>query len=274
MNKNARKLIPAVAMLLVSASMLSTASYAWFSMNSQVTAGGMNVNVAAPANLMISTDKLDWKTSIDAVLTPEGGKTLRGHASSVDGVSLFTVSPDEVDNVGNVKEDATIVAVDNTTFATTYGISDTVGYVDYTFYLATPGTEAMNVTLDSSATKFESTDTVADTTLINAMRFAVLTGETPAAPTENNVWCGATNNVTATQAYKTTSTKEEAKKFVSGKTLITLTAGSNGAYGEASKVTIRIWLEGSDSTAVNTNIAALKAYKLTVGFMGAETGTV
>ncbi|MFQ9422815.1 MAG: hypothetical protein ACLR3U_02230 [Christensenellaceae bacterium] len=274
MNKNARKLIPAVAMLLVSASMLSTASYAWFSMNSQVTAGGMNVNVAAPANLMISTDKLDWKTSIDAVLTPEGGKTLLGHASSVDGVSLFTVSPDEVDNVGNVKEDATIVAVDNTTFATTYGISDTVGYVDYTFYLATPGTEAMNVTLDSSATKFESTDTVADTTLINAMRFAVLTGETPAAPTENNVWCGATNNVTATQAYKTTSTKEEAKKFVSGKTLITLTAGSNGAYGEASKVTIRIWLEGSDSTAVNTNIAALKAYKLTVGFMVAETGTV
>ena len=29
MNKNARKLIPAVAMLLVSASMLSTASYAY-----------------------------------------------------------------------------------------------------------------------------------------------------------------------------------------------------------------------------------------------------
>ena len=55
MNKNARKLIPAVAMLLVSASMLSTASYAWFSMNNKVTAGGMNVNVVTPGDLMIST---------------------------------------------------------------------------------------------------------------------------------------------------------------------------------------------------------------------------
>lgn len=54
MNKNARKLIPAVAMLLVSASMLSTASYAWFSMNTQVSASGMQVKAVAPKSLFIS----------------------------------------------------------------------------------------------------------------------------------------------------------------------------------------------------------------------------
>ena len=54
MNKNARKLIPAVAMLLVSASMLSTASYAWFSMNNKVTANGMKVDIVAPGSIEIS----------------------------------------------------------------------------------------------------------------------------------------------------------------------------------------------------------------------------
>ena len=41
--KNTRKLIPALAMLLVSAVMVSTASFAWFSMNTTVTANGMSV---------------------------------------------------------------------------------------------------------------------------------------------------------------------------------------------------------------------------------------
>lgn len=41
--KNTRKLIPALAMLLVSAVMMSTASYAWFSMNTTVIADGMQI---------------------------------------------------------------------------------------------------------------------------------------------------------------------------------------------------------------------------------------
>ena len=41
--KKMRKLIPALAMLLVSAVMMSTASFAWFSMNTSVTASGMSV---------------------------------------------------------------------------------------------------------------------------------------------------------------------------------------------------------------------------------------
>ena len=41
--KKMRKLIPALAMLLVSAVMMSTASFAWFSMNTTVTADGMSI---------------------------------------------------------------------------------------------------------------------------------------------------------------------------------------------------------------------------------------
>lgn len=54
--KNTRKLIPALAMLLVSAVMMSTASFAWFSMNTSVSATGMSVTATVPASLYIDTD--------------------------------------------------------------------------------------------------------------------------------------------------------------------------------------------------------------------------
>lgn len=52
--KATKKIIPALVMLLVSAILLSTASYAWFSMNTTVTATGMQVKVKAPTSLLIS----------------------------------------------------------------------------------------------------------------------------------------------------------------------------------------------------------------------------
>lgn len=56
MKKANRKLIPAVVMLLVSAIMLSTASFAWFSMNTTVTATGMQVQAKSDsAYLLIGT---------------------------------------------------------------------------------------------------------------------------------------------------------------------------------------------------------------------------
>ena len=55
--KLSRRLIPAIAMLMVSAVLMSTASFAWFSMNTQVTATGLQVTAKAPsASLLISQD--------------------------------------------------------------------------------------------------------------------------------------------------------------------------------------------------------------------------
>lgn len=52
--KLSRRLIPAIAMLMVSAVLMSTASFAWFSMNNSVTATGLTVTASAPTSLMIS----------------------------------------------------------------------------------------------------------------------------------------------------------------------------------------------------------------------------
>ena len=55
--KKTRKLIPALAMLLLSAVLMSTASFAWFSMNDKVTVNGMEIQAMADQTfLLISTD--------------------------------------------------------------------------------------------------------------------------------------------------------------------------------------------------------------------------
>lgn len=51
--KKMRKLIPAFAMLLVSAIMMSTASFAWFTMNDNVDATGMQIQAKSTGSLVI-----------------------------------------------------------------------------------------------------------------------------------------------------------------------------------------------------------------------------
>lgn len=52
--KKTLKLIPAICMLMIAAVLVSTATYAWFSMNSQVTATGMQVQAVTEGSLYIS----------------------------------------------------------------------------------------------------------------------------------------------------------------------------------------------------------------------------
>ena len=51
--KLSRRLIPAFAMLLVSAVLMSTASYAWFAMNTTVSATGMTVSATASEDIFL-----------------------------------------------------------------------------------------------------------------------------------------------------------------------------------------------------------------------------
>lgn len=57
--KMTRKLIPALVMLLVSAMMLSTASYAWFASNNTVRANNLQVKVNSNAKFLVISDAAD-----------------------------------------------------------------------------------------------------------------------------------------------------------------------------------------------------------------------
>lgn len=54
-----KKLIPALAMLLVAACLMGTSTYAWFSANQQVTASGMSVKAASSGGLAIGSYNYD-----------------------------------------------------------------------------------------------------------------------------------------------------------------------------------------------------------------------
>ena len=58
MKKSFRKLIPAILMVLLSASLMGTSTFAWFSLNSKVTVTGMEVKTQVSENLFIVGDTL------------------------------------------------------------------------------------------------------------------------------------------------------------------------------------------------------------------------
>ncbi len=82
--KKMRKIIPAFAMLLVAVIMVSSASYAWFSMNTEVTATGMKVTAESDSRFLIINNGAtfdDEGTEITA--SSEGASTLKPVAPAV-----------------------------------------------------------------------------------------------------------------------------------------------------------------------------------------------
>jgi hypothetical protein len=161
-----RKIVPAFGMLMVSASMLATSTYAWFTMNKTVTVTGMEVRTKVGANLLVCETNLetDYTTALNqtraALLEP---------VSTVDGKAfVYTVNANArgqalatptwaTYNENTTLQNATAgKAAYDSAFNGTYGngtsfTADTValddtratgskdgaayGYVDYTIYL-------------------------------------------------------------------------------------------------------------------------------------------
>ena len=163
-----KKLVPAAGMLAISATMLATSTYAWFTMNKEVEVKGMEVRTKVGDNLLISTTNLD--ADYTSLTLNQSRKALLEPVSSINGATetfYYTTNAkangDAVEDV-YVKYDETENAYNDTTapngytanadakagknsymnaFNTAYGqtvnTSDdfgiAYGYVDYTFYI-------------------------------------------------------------------------------------------------------------------------------------------
>ena len=84
--KTSKKIVAAFAMFALSASMLGTATYAWFTMNKVVTVEGMEVRTKVGNNLLIAQENNDayYTTAIDQVR-----KALLEPSSTTDGLSYW-----------------------------------------------------------------------------------------------------------------------------------------------------------------------------------------
>jgi hypothetical protein len=256
--KNTRKLIPAIAMLVVSAVMLTTASYAWFTMSTQATAEGMKVKAVASSSLLI----------VDATEAPE-----LTDFKSADGSVEFTVeNPTSLEPAARVENELKTVLntnqIDPSTgfimagkdaegndYAYNYGPAQpNTNYVDYKVAIGAAGA---SVSGDLVATV---SGTVAKT-LHNALSidFLVANNKTDAA-----TYVASINLLTAKAGG------EAAKVDLENRT-IPLTFTDNGeAISDTGYIVIimRVYFDGALPNADDNNTAYVRNANMTTADIG------
>ena len=80
-----KKLLPAVGMLAISATMLGTSTYAWFTMNKTVEVTGMELKTKVGANLLICSDNVE--ANYASATLSEGRMGLLEPVSSINGTT-------------------------------------------------------------------------------------------------------------------------------------------------------------------------------------------
>ena len=281
--KLSRKLIPAFAMLLVSAIMMTTASYAWFSINRATNVQGMSVSTVAADNILIADSTLEATTKADeatfgsdltdtmsAVLTP---------VSTIDGENFYYTDGKNVTGTGDAKEEEYVLynAGDLDGFHDVYGNDDAVGYIDYVFQIKASNADTVNAK-DLKITAIDlkySGETDAQTAFRAAVfsqkfntNFAAGVGTlvTILDPT-------SAENFTANNAVSSTTATASIPKADAAATLGSVTAGETEYF----KVVVRLWLEGEDKTCNNDTFADLVdgSWALTMVIeIGGETAAV
>lgn len=260
----AKKLIPAAGSLMVSAVMLATSTYAWFTMNKTVSVTGMQVNTTVGSNLLISHDttagntanaentfKTSDTTEVSGMLEP---------VSTINGTSFFYTDTNNVQGNGDAMSDTYIAynAADTSAFNTNYGTSGAVGYIDYAFELKANNTTAADQYINVTDLELTYGGTSNDT----AFRVAFFVEDLGTNHTADTGAPGAlktilkessTANFTPTKAVTSTSALADVT-YGTAANLATVSAGTTNYY----KVVVRLWIEGEDTTCNNTVFNTLK----------------
>ena len=311
--KKTLKLIPALAMLLVSAILVSTSTYAWFSMNSKVTVTGMTVQTKVSNNLLIApaldSDAKNGNQEANYVLgIDQVRKAILEPTSTVDGVNYWWTSTSNVDAQGDAKADtytqyseAEISSPSNAlantaankthydkAFNTNYAFTAAdvnnvcYGYLDYSFYIKATNADAANRAL--LMTKCNLLYKGASAT-DKAWRVAVFkqdaekeTAMTDALATADLVSILALSGVASTHYFtdgKAISANAAPSVDVSNfAEAVVIDNAIIPAETEYYKITVRLWLEGEDEDCKNDTYAVLtEDYRLDLEFQIGEQGT-
>lgn len=150
-NKARKKLIPAAAMLAVSAAMLTTATYAWFTMNKEVSVTGMEVKAHAEEGLLINEvaayDDTNWDDAAQAAAAADVTSFELRPTSTYDLAAWWHA------NSKKSSDEAGIEAINDTVSVGTNGeiYTDLSGATDETIIGAAGGSAAKKATGGSQA---------------------------------------------------------------------------------------------------------------------------
>lgn len=263
--KKMRRLIPAIAMLLVSAVMLSTASFAWFTMSTTAKATGMSVSAVASSSLLIVDGNDTTANLTEKFLATNGVVTFKSTdvGSNLNPATHFNTNTHkgEITNA-ETKEQATLTAPEGLVYIknpevidpatgnvktgeiAVYEVAGTSYYHDYVVYLGTSGevmTGALSATIDVDASK------IANIHRAIAIDFWVATAT-----------FDATSNTTTTTAkeFKGTTWLQEGVNNTNLKTValgnatipVAIETDDNGvtaATGNYYVVTMRVYFDGA-----------------------------
>jgi hypothetical protein len=319
-NSAMKKLVPAAGMLALSASMLATSTYAWFTMNKTVYVNGMEMKTKVGSNLLIcdTNNEADYKAdtlsqSVKALLEPAStvnGTTgsfyytvdaaangKKAHAASGENVykayseAMTTDGGESTANNAAPDATASLKTYYDKLFNSTYGITSPAatdfgtayGYVDYVFYLKGTSDEAnQQIVMSECNLIYMGADDATNTALAandKAWRIAVFADNITEGRTDGTVAADPAGSGKIAKAILTPSgaalfdntavDSPTSKNSVTYNTwnennLYKFTAAGQTVY---EKVTVRVWLEGEDTTCKSSTYAELsKRYKLNLKF--------
>ncbi len=251
--KQMRKLFLAVAMLAVSAVMMVTSSYAWFSMNKEVEAEGMVVSATASSSLVILKSPS---------LTAEGSSFVTFQDSDA-GRNLQPVTYTDHDKNFQIPSDFDLVnpntGVNTSELKSLEEDGNGTYYKDYVVYIAASGTALPNQKLNATLTVTEPTDAengnAAETW--KAVSVAYYVGQETVS--------------TFTSAFNDDAT-ELSNIHTDGKNVVQLSAGIDLPLSTTGfiPVTIRVYFDGNagtdDAKLVRSSLVYTGDVKLSVLF--------
>lgn len=271
-----KKLLSAVGMLTVSATMLISSTFAWFSLNKKASVENMSLKVSTSSNLLISPDNAsdatydkELKKNIEALLAP---------SSTVNGIDYFYtldaaadghkakgpndeypflryMENEALDVLDTYAEKSKYDGVFNLNYSISTANPETAaafktayGYVDYVMYLKATSTEENQKIVMSKCNLLYKGEVLED----KAWRAAIFVQETSAKTQPTSVGdlvsiitpTGAKNHNEGLAADTMSSIGDISKDNEEVVIDDSIASGESKYY----KVVVRVWIEGEDTT--------------------------
>ena len=284
--KISRRLASAIALFFISALMITSTTYAWFSINSEVKMTGMQVTATAGDNVMVykTPSQVQGEDELfhNAVVLPHREVKL-APASSADGKAFYYVEGRNVNGAGDIVKPMAYIPYDAgssdsvNAFNKNYRTTGSVAYTEYIFQLKATNAQDRAQELVMSALDLTYGGTTAGTQ--KAFRVAIFVDEFPEDPDPEDASLPEVSTETLVSilgpegaVYRTNRTESgrvlgqtvgtdahgelemhDVSRFGESAVLGTVPSGKTYYY----RVIVRLWLEGEDTTCGNATFAPL-----------------
>lgn len=156
-NTTMRKIVPAAGMLSISAVMLATSTYAWFTMSREVEVKNIQMTATVPEDIQISLGKIGKTTAAAEVSTSTGDGSLAMNTGFLMNSSGVVTAPREDDGTTNNNDIDWANSVDVSAY---YGFGKLIpaSSIDGEDIIFTPDANGVGKTVKSTAKFYQAAD--------------------------------------------------------------------------------------------------------------------